>query len=201
MSWRKEVSRVQVYCEVGIDAEPTYTIEVHPVIGSHEGCRFTGLNKSAVDFVHACLNAGWTTKQVSDHLNEMLVAQWVNDAAAVRDAEVRALGFSLDEVQEFARNIQSRLFNAAVTEDGEEEEIIAQELVRLLIRRTLRDVVPNLQKMPGTPYNPDRIEFIMDGMRCGKPDLSIDTSQVEMRLLAHLARKQETDREQRRPEA
>lgn len=125
-------------------------------------------------------------------------AQRVNDAAAVRDAEVRALGFSLDEVREFARNIQSRLFNAAVTEDGEEEEIIAQELVRLLIRRTLREVVPNRQKMPGMRCGKTEYFRRMYG---GKPYLSIDTSQVEMRLLAHLARKRETDREQRRPEA
>lgn len=132
----------------------TYTLDIEE--GTARGRRFTGLSKDAVDFVHAALQAGWGPDQVAAHLDEMATFRKVRDAAAVREAEAAALkGFTLDEIQDAARNIQAALLKAGpdITEDGEEEAIVAREIIRLLIRKTLREAFGDLRRMPGTPVD------------------------------------------------
>lgn len=207
-------------CEVPIEGEPTYTIDIEQ--GTSRGRRFTGLSKSAVDFVHACLNAGWDADRVAEHLNEMATHQRVNDRQKQMETERCALGgFSMDEIEEGARNIQAALLRSAseITEDGEEEEIICRELVRMLIRRTLREVMTTgfpgpfakggvvsgerfrqecgFSFVPETCHRQSATEHqtakaeVYRRMYGGVPNLQIDTSQVELRMLAHLHNRRE----------
>lgn len=129
-------------CSAPVEGPVTYTLDIEE--GTARGRRFTGLSKEAVDFVHAALKAGWDANRVAEHLDEMATFRKVNDAAAVRDAETRALnGFTVDEIQEAANVIQAALLKAGpnITEDGEEQEIIARELTRILVRKTIREAI------------------------------------------------------------
>lgn len=219
--------------------DATFTMEVDC---GGEVSQFTGLSKSAVDFVHACLTAGWTPERVRDHLNEMATARKMNDAQAIRDAEARALGgFTVDELDAAAEEIAAKVPGMGSYQDM--QEMVCTQLVRLLVRSTIRKALepggvlnpsgPGFAKggpvsgtvtgrltgelgptfMPRTTPE-DRafrkgIGFVPTNSQCGKaelyrrmyggtPNLDIDYSQIELRMLAHLSRKQEDKRNERR---
>lgn len=216
------------------DRAPTYTLEVEDSFGRRS--QFTGLTKHQVDAVHAMLKAGWTADQVRDHLNEEWTAARVRQSEKDRQAaDLEAAGFTVDEIKAVATKIEERLFS--VSDDGEAEQIIFDEIAGLIcrkvIRRTLECLVPNIQKMHkggiiskekcafsfvpepcfgtnpipndrklqktirvGMPTGCGKAEFLKR-LYGGKPDLSIDTSQIELRMLAHLAKE---PRNEQRPD-
>jgi hypothetical protein len=217
----------------------TFTLEV-----DHGGeiSTFTGLSKSAVDFVHACLRAGWGPERVRDHLNEMVTAARVSERQK-HLADLEAAGYPEHEIKAMAERIDERLFT--VEDDGEAVKIIMEEVSGLILRKVIRGaiecLIPNVQKMPkagfatggvvsghafkqqcgfsfvpescfgGFPHIPKPFEsgpFAQSEDRAwrkgqafkpqcgkaefykrmygGKPDPTIDTSQIELRMLAHL---------------
>lgn len=131
------------------DRAPTYTLEVEDSFGRRT--QFTGLEKHQVDAVHAMLKAGWTAEGVRDHLNELWTAARVRQSEKDRQAaDLEAAGFTVDEIKAVATKIEERLFS--VSDDGEAEQIIFDEIAglicRKIIRRTLECLIPNIQKMP-----------------------------------------------------
>lgn len=206
------------------DRAPTFTLEVQDSFGRRT--QFTGLSQHQVDAVHALLKAGWTADGIRDHLNEEWTAARVRQSEKDRQrADLESAGFTVEELKAVATKIEKRLFT--VSDDGEAEQIIFDEIAGLICRKViqgaLKCMIPNVQKwpkgfakggivsgerfkqqcgfsfVPETPYH-GMPEFIMPRkkdcpkaeffkrMYGGKPDLSIDTSQIELRMLAHLAK-------------
>ena len=230
------------------DRAPTYTLEVEDSFGRRT--QFTGLEKHQVDTVHVMLKAGWSAEGIRDHLNELWTAARVHESSKAREAEVtaaeaRALGgFTVEELDIAAVNIASELEDGMGTRD--QADVICRELVRLLVRRTMREVLGTIKRprfvggrlqyveetagvnpspyrgyaemiLPRDPVTPeDRafrkgIGFVSANAQCGKaefyrrmyggkPNLAIDCSAIEARLLAHVARTQEQRRERPDPE-
>ncbi len=217
------------------DRAPTYTLEVEDSLGRRS--QFTGLEKHQVDTVHAMLKAGWTAEGIRDHLNELWTAARVRQSDKDRQAaDLKAAGFTVDELKALATKIEERLFT--VSDDGEAEQIIFDEIAGLICRNVIhgamKSLIPNVMSWPkgfakggivsgerfqqqcgfsfvkescfgvnptgqeirsdrqlhkairlGQPTGCGKAEFFKR-MYGGKPDLSIDTSQIELRMLAHL---------------
>lgn len=124
----------------------TFTLEVD--VGG-EISTFTGLTKAAVDFVHACLRAGWGPERVRDHLNEMETAAKVQKRQR-HLADLEAAGYPEHEIKAMAERIEERLFS--VDDDGEAVKVIMEEVSALILRKVVRGalecLIPNIQELP-----------------------------------------------------
>lgn len=128
----------------------TFTLEVETRAGKRQ---YTGLNKHQIDFVHACLRAGWDADRVAEHLEEEWTAARVrmSDEGRLRIGEdLERAGYSVNELRDVAAKIEERLFS--VEDDGEAERIIFDEIACLILRKVIHKalgaVIDPLMKMP-----------------------------------------------------